>query len=769
MPADALTVLQSMSETQLTRQAIIPLLRAVYPKGKIEETHGVTEGGRDVICTDRHPVLNRMHTLCVQAKNHKVSFGATAGPYSIVTLRNQVQQARRTGIVKADGDTVTPDEVWVISTYSFPAGHRKLAQEFLADIHRESGRFIDGPEFVELLRARCHALVRDLESISDSRMAKTIAWLSQHHESKAFGLRLDRTVEEFHVKTRVFPSGGFSTALISGALTLRDWSGTVVSEIPQDDLAEFTAEGNGIVQTDLPLRSELQDLQPVVTKHSIPVTWTAYITDELMQRAWEKRDSTLSEEVSHATKGLPVPIERTYHVALRKWADRQRKDLKTALRRLPRSLTAHNGAAVRNVVTAAQSVESGLARLNRVCGESGSLVRTELEASETPSLQVPTERMLLDVAPRVVVQGAPGAGKTTFARRLAISLLRNSQRVLFVPCSAVTPNLKNATLSDIAVKCSAPGTPTAWTLRNSVVIVDGLDEAPFDLSSAILADSKKCKHGIVATARAAFPTQLREDFATLEISGFTASDRNSFFQKWFKDDVGRRAAAERLVASYDDIDQHTRLPLIATLVAALVENDYAPTTRAEIYAQRLDLLLERWESVKGLRRLTVPKKSQLRFLKHLAFIVHRRAAGRASRFGWDEIRDAFSTGLGRLGDQLDPEDLVNKLVVVSGVLQSDGKNFTFGHLSFQEHLTGWYLVDYAKVDLVESLLGKQWWAEALNFYAGIGQDITELIERCEVRGSTPVHAAQLRTMLQHAPHTGSVAAEVLESTRQERS
>jgi hypothetical protein len=135
--------------------------------------------------------------------------------------------------------------------------------------------------------------------------------------------------------------------------------------------------------------------------------------------------------------------------------------------------------------------------------------------------------------------------------------------------------------------------------------------------------------------------------------GFTAKDRNAFFAKWFRTDAGGLSVAERLVAEHSDIEMHTRLPLIATLVAALVENNYTPTSRAEIYGQRLELLLERWETVKGLRRSTVPRKSQLRFLKHLAMIVLDRQ-NRSARFGWDELRQAFAKGLGAYGDDLDP-------------------------------------------------------------------------------------------------------------------
>jgi hypothetical protein len=60
--------------------------------------------------------------------------------------------------------------------------------------------------------------------------------------------------------------------------------------------------------------------------------------------------------------------------------------------------------------------------------------------------------------------------------------------------------------------------------------------------------------------------------------------------------------------------------------------------------------------------------------------------------------------------------------MVSGVLDSDGKQFSFGHLSFQEHLAGWFLADHAYVGTTAELLGNDWWSKPLKFYAGISRD-----------------------------------------------
>ena len=82
---------------------MIPLLTALYPESYIEETHGSSEAGRDVICRTFHPALGRTHVLCVQVKNHRISTGSTTGPYSVTSVLNQIQTAKTIGVCGTDG------------------------------------------------------------------------------------------------------------------------------------------------------------------------------------------------------------------------------------------------------------------------------------------------------------------------------------------------------------------------------------------------------------------------------------------------------------------------------------------------------------------------------------------------------------------------------------------------------------------------------------------------------------------------------------------
>jgi hypothetical protein len=131
-----LSYIQGQPESFVTRRLVIPLLEKLYPDSNVEETHGPLEAGRDVICFTRHFSLNIPYTICVQVKNHKISVGSTTGPYSLIAIKNQVEQAKSTGVVCVSGNRVLPDEIWVVTTFPFTEPRRRLVHELLQEMQR---------------------------------------------------------------------------------------------------------------------------------------------------------------------------------------------------------------------------------------------------------------------------------------------------------------------------------------------------------------------------------------------------------------------------------------------------------------------------------------------------------------------------------------------------------------------------------------------------------------------------------------------------------
>src|SRR5205823_9341729 len=196
----------------------------------------------------------------------------------------------------------------------------------------------------------------------------------------------------------------------------------------------------------------------------------------------------------------------------------------------------------------------------------------------------------------------------------------------------------------------------------------------------------------------------------------------------FRNDANLVAQAQALINEYPDIDLHTRLPLIATITVALLLNGIVPKTRAEIYAYRLELLLSKWDHFRGVKRLYVDNPdAKRRFLRELAYRLHS-ALGRRRHVTLSQLISIYEQSLGAWGYNIDYRQLMNDLVIGSGVLIEEPVGyFSLGHLTFQEHLAAEYMVEKLSVEAVANLVGNDWWHEPLNFYASIKGDITALV------------------------------------------
>lgn|GEM_PF-3348750 len=376
-------------------------------------------------------------------------------------------------------------------------------------------------------------------------------------------------------------------------------------------------------------------------------------------------------------------------------------------------------------------------------------------------IRVPKPDRLLKLDNVILVEGPPGCGKTTLLRTLAIKLLTDNRKVFYLACSTVSKRYKKAPLSNILKSFARGSSKKTSRMRDSVLILDGLDEASFDMSRLVFAGSKAFRN-IVVSSRSSFQTMVRAESFRVVLSPFNNSERDLFFEKWFRNSPELISQVRELIEKYPDIDLHTRLPLIATIMVALLQNGIVPKTRAEIYAYRLELLLSKWDHFRGVNRLYVDNPdAKRRFLRELAFFIH--SSGERRRYVMlNHLKIIYERSLGAWGYKIDYRQLVNDLVVGSGVLLEDPTGyFSLGHLTFQEHLAAEYLVEKISVERVSRLIGSDWWHEPLNFYASIKGDITDLIDHMMSGVDYMAQIRQLAEMAAYAPYTSPGALQCL--------
>ncbi len=214
-----------------------------------------------------------------------------------------------------------------------------------------------------------------------------------------------------------------------------------------------------------------------------------------------------------------------------------------------------------------------------------------------------------------------------------------------------------------------------------------------------------------------------------------------------------------LFARNRDLAENARVPLMATLIAALIENDQEPGSRLQIYRQRLRLLLDFWDRSREVHRARISPEKKERYVQELAYSMHFSHHREISS---DDAEAVFGKSLGYAGYSVDFDSMITELVRVAGVLRrEDNGTFTFGHLSFQEHLAGERLARTGHSRDIRSLLGDSWWIEPIAFYAAAKRDITELLEHCSKVGCLEAHSSQLLALIRYAPFTDPGAVEIL--------
>ncbi|MDQ1318469.1 MAG: hypothetical protein QG588_2131, partial [Candidatus Poribacteria bacterium] len=182
------------------------------------------------------------------------------------------------------------------------------------------------------------------------------------------------------------------------------------------------------------------------------------------------------------------------------------------------------------------------------------------------------------------------------------------------------------------------------------------------------------------------------------------------------------------------------------------------------YGFRLDLLLSKWDQFRGVKRLYVDNPdAKRRFLRQLAYKIHS-AKKRRRTIDLVELEEVYGEALGKWGYDFDFAKIIKDLVVGSGLIIEERPGvFSFGHLTFQEHLVGEYITKFS-IPQIASLLGDDWWREPLKFYASLVGNIDELVDYLMNDTYFSGYAKQLAEMITYAPYTSPGAVDCVEAS-----
>lgn len=329
---------------------------------------------------------------------------------------------------------------------------------------------------------------------------------------------------------------------------------------------------------------------------------------------------------------------------------------------------------------------------------------------------------------RFVVIGNPGAGKSTFIRRMMYQLavedsrlapmvleLKDHQRLDESYATLLAERLGVLTQHDYDVGVMRD----VLALGLAVIVFDGIDEiSDVDRRRATVeAIEAFCLRyplvRVVVTAREEGYSSARLDpdlFPVFHLPDFTDPQVETYVGRWFRLTSGpHHADPEQRVAMFllDSVhvgDLRTN-PLMLSLLCMIYEYDgYIPENRPQVYEQCAELLFERWDRVRQLPGAYRPKDQHRYLVQELAFYFFNRVdsqGGETEAKLRDLIGDYFArnvVGRGGAAATTAAQEFLDYcggrawLLTRTGVSARGEKLYGFTHRTFMEYFAACFMV-----------------------------------------------------------------------------
>ncbi len=347
---------------------------------------------------------------------------------------------------------------------------------------------------------------------------------------------------------------------------------------------------------------------------------------------------------------------------------------------------------------------------------------------------------------RAVVVGAPGAGKTTCLRMLALEESNKdiSDDDVRLPVYVQLRDLQNPAelvnycttrLKQAQIINSIEDFELLASSGRLLLLLDGLDEVPsisyidYAKSIANLSEMYPLLGLIVST---------REGEQIRQLTGFTHVELNPFqkaeITEWLRRRLQKKgeALAEQVILTIMNHPQLSELagnPLLLALAAGLVERfGHIPYREVELVLRYIDALVEEWDGDRGIKRSSITwlsKERKIEILCRTAFNTQM-----ASRLWFD--KGEFLTWEAKWSGYDNAKESLNSIWMDTGICQPlslDANKWEFSHRIFIDVLAAKYLVERTDnlFPIVFTKLSTKEFANLWRYACGIAQDASHLL------------------------------------------
>jgi predicted NACHT family NTPase len=323
----------------------------------------------------------------------------------------------------------------------------------------------------------------------------------------------------------------------------------------------------------------------------------------------------------------------------------------------------------------------------------------------------------VDQCQKMVVLGKPGAGKTTFLKRIAtqcnLGTFHPGLIPIFVPLKQFTETKGQPELfayianqwAECKVKDSENKLEKLLDEGRALILLDGLDEVFKADSSRVIEDIRQLsqrfyKNLYVLTCRIATHEFKLEPFIEVEIADFDNQQIAVFVTKWFElKNPERTESFLRKLKENPRIRELATNPLLLTLMClGFEESAYFSNSRAALYKEGLHVLLKSWNATKPgtnhkqvYRHLTPDRKEDL--LSELAYQTFEQgqyffSEEIARQYISHYIVNLYSVDTDTEQININSEAVLKSIEGQHGLLISRSQEvYSFSHLTFQEYFT----------------------------------------------------------------------------------
>jgi len=364
----------------------------------------------------------------------------------------------------------------------------------------------------------------------------------------------------------------------------------------------------------------------------------------------------------------------------------------------------------------------------------------------------------------LMVLGGPGAGKSTFLRKMGLEALKVKKGGFKHSCIPVFIELKRFTSSEINIEkfiieefriCNFPD-PEKFTAKalekgKLLILLDGLDEVPSqNLNETInqiqnFVDKYDQNRFIASCRTAAYRGNFRR-FSDVAMADFDDEQIQQFINNWFQKEEDKQAKTgdkcwELLQKPENQAAKElAHTPLLLTFLCLVYDRSQNfPNNRSVLYKNALRILLEEWAAEKRILRDEIYQGLHTELEEVLlSKIAYTGFASNRLFFSQSEIVDQIKTFLAgnlKAPQHLNGEAVLNAIAIQQGILVERARDvFSFSHLTLQEYLTAQYIYDNRLVEkLVTEHLTDKRWKEVFLLVAGVmrggADDLLLLMEK----------------------------------------